>query len=151
MHQHSTFVNWRDGPIMATRNPGARGMIRWERLRRLSSDIAAREVELHGTTNLRPGFLEIVRNRGPIDLLINLRLAKEEVEVACAIAHALAHVIAGESAHGAKWQEALQRVQRAMEERMGWSPGTLAQHVTLLEERACSEIRGRKVQKKGRE
>ncbi len=95
--------------------------IKWGRLKRIAQKISGKNVDIYGSTRMSPEIRSAVEfNGGRADIGINLKQVKNVQEVIEALAHELAHVVLGDSAHTEehkkKWRELTDKIKVKYEE-----------------------------------
>ncbi|GEA15502.1 hypothetical protein E308F_17460 [Moorella sp. E308F] len=89
--------------------------IRWLRIKQAAEKIACRPVSIHGSTDLPPHLRAAVdATEERVDIALNFQHVKSAEDVLAAVAHELAHVVAGISHHGGRfeavWKEIKERL-----------------------------------------
>ncbi|WP_027719121.1 hypothetical protein [Desulfovirgula thermocuniculi] len=89
----------------------------WLRIKRAAEKIVCRPVSIHGSTDL-PSHLKAAVDaaEGRVDIALNFRHIKSAEDALRAVAHELAHVVAGTSGHGADFGAAWEEIYKKLRE-----------------------------------
>lgn len=91
--------------------------IRWLRVKQAAEKIAGRPVSIHGSTDL-PSHLRaaVDATKERVDIALNFQHVKSVEDVLAAVAHELAHIVAGTPHHGERFEAVWKEIKEKLME-----------------------------------